>query len=272
MLKQRILTAIVLIPVFITLLFTLSPRGFCIFTGILVLLASYEWSQFLGLKTFPKNIIFPFIMIVLLINTLYFVANHYISIPTILWMAFAFWLLALFWVVRYPNSTGLWSKNIFFSGCMGVLTLIPCWLALNFIRGLPAGLTVLCLLFILIWGADTGAYFAGRRFGKHKLLVMVSPGKTWEGLAGALLTTAVIIALAIYFLHLPFNKILPLLLLGWGTVLFSVLGDLFESMLKRNAQVKDSGKILPGHGGILDRIDSLTAGAPIFALGLILLQ
>lgn len=272
MLKQRILTAIVLIPVFITLLFTLDPRGFCLFTGILVLLASYEWSQFLGLKTFPKNIIFPFIMIVLLVNILYLVANHYISIPTIMWVTFVWWLLALFWVVRYPESSELWSKNIFFSGFMGIMTLIPCWLALNFIRGLPAGIPVLCLLFILIWGADTGAYFAGRRFGKHKLLVDVSPGKTWEGLLGALLTTAVIIVLAMYILQLPMNKIFSLLILGWVTVLFSILGDLFESMLKRKAGIKDSGKILPGHGGILDRIDSLTAGAPIFALGVILLQ
>jgi phosphatidate cytidylyltransferase len=155
---------------------------------------------------------------------------------------------------------------------MGIMTLVPCFLALNFLRGLPHGLEVLCILFILIWAADISAYFAGKKFGKHKLLVEVSPGKTIEGLIGALVTTAVLMGILIYFLQLPLSQGLSLLLLGWVTVIFSVLGDLFESMLKRKVGVKDSGKILPGHGGMLDRIDSLTAGAPIFALGIVLLQ
>jgi phosphatidate cytidylyltransferase len=271
MLKQRILTAIVLVPVFIALLFTLSPRGFCIFTAVLVLIAAFEWSQFLNLKTFPKSIIFPFLMIVCLVNALYFVINQYISIRATLWAAFIFWLIAAFWVARYPKSDG-WSHSKIIVGLMGIMTLVPCFLALNFLRGLPHGLEVLCILFILIWAADISAYFAGKKFGKHKLLVEVSPGKTIEGLIGALVTTAVLMGILIYFLQLPLSQGLSLLLLGWVTVIFSVLGDLFESMLKRKVGVKDSGKILPGHGGMLDRIDSLTAGAPIFALGIVLLQ
>lgn len=272
MLKQRILTAIVLIPVFITLLFTLSSKGFCIFTAILVLIGAFEWSQFLRLNTFPKSILFPFIMIVCVVNSLYLIINQYFSIESVLWVTLVWWLTAAFWVIRYPKNSDIWSRSKIFVGLMGVMTLIPSFLALNFIRGCPHGIELLCILFILIWGADIGAYFAGRAFGKHKLLLNVSPGKTWEGLLGALVTTAIIMGMMIYFLQLPSNQILPLLLLGWVTVIFSVLGDLFESMLKRKVDIKDSGKILPGHGGILDRIDSLTAGAPIFALGLVLLQ
>ncbi len=272
MLKQRILTAIVLIPVFITLLFTLSSKGFCIFTAILVVIGSFEWSQFLRLNTFPKSIIFPFIMIVCVVNILYLIINQYFSVSSMLWIAFVWWLIAFFWVIRYPKNSDFWSRSKVFVGLMGFMTLIPCFVALNFLRGLPHGIEILCILFILIWGADIGAYFAGKAFGKHKLLVQVSPGKTWEGLFGALITTSIIVGLMIYFLKFPFNQAMPLLVLGWVTVIFSVLGDLFESMLKRKVDIKDSGIILPGHGGILDRIDSLTSGAPIFALGVVLLQ
>src|SRR5207302_1283767 len=127
------------------------------------------------------------------------------------------------------------------------------------------------ILLILIWAADTGAYFAGRAFGKHKLLPNVSPGKTWEGFFGAMLMTVIVMGFVVYFLNIPPNNWVPLFLLGFVTVIFSILGDLFESMLKRQAGIKDSGKILPGHGGILDRIDSLTSAAPIFALGVIML-
>ena len=161
--------------------------------------------------------------------------------------------------------------DVLVRGIMGILVLMPCWLALNFIRVLPSGEMILLALFVLIWGADTGAYFAGKKWGKHKIIPQVSPGKSWEGLAGALLTTVLLVFCLLTALKFPPADIWVLLLLSLVTVLFSVLGDLFESMLKRKVDLKDSGTILPGHGGILDRIDSLTAAAPIFALGLILL-
>jgi phosphatidate cytidylyltransferase len=271
MLKARILTAIVLIPVFIALFVTLPPRGFAILTGMMVLLGAFEWSQFLGLKNFPRSIFFPFLMIACLFFSLYLLFNHYLSIPYVMITAFVWWLFVSIWVFLYPKGSQIWGKSIFIKIVMGIMTLMPCWLALNFLRVLPHGLSILFILLILIWAADTGAYFAGKGFGKHKLLPHVSPGKTWEGFIGAMFTTVIVMGFVVYFFKIPKEQWLWLLILGFVTVVFSIVGDLFESMLKRAAGIKDSGKILPGHGGILDRIDSLTSAAPVFALGVILL-
>ena len=122
-------------------------------------------------------------------------------------------------------------------------------------------------VFCLVWGADTGAYFAGRKFGKHKLAPSVSPGKTIEGFVGGLITTSILIVAVAIYRDLSAIRFVAFVGLSLLTVLASVLGDLLESMVKRQAGVKDSGNIFPGHGGALDRIDSLTAAAPLFALG-----
>ncbi|HNB19176.1 MAG TPA: phosphatidate cytidylyltransferase, partial [Agitococcus sp.] len=122
-------------------------------------------------------------------------------------------------------------------------------------------------VFCLVWGADTGAYFAGRKFGKHKLAPSVSPGKTIEGFVGGLITTSMLIVAVAIYRDLSAIRFVAFVGLSLLTVLASVLGDLLESMVKRQAGVKDSGNIFPGHGGALDRIDSLTAAAPLFALG-----
>lgn len=271
MLKQRVLTALILIPIFVGLVLKLPPRGFCLLTSVLVVGCAVEWSGLMGIKDFPKAIIFPFLMIILIVNGLYLLATHTISVPQVLYVAFAFWIVAGLLVFLYPKASHAWGKGVLVRGIMGILVLMPCWLALNFIRVLPSGEIILLALFVLIWGADTGAYFAGKKWGKHKILPEVSPGKSWEGLAGALLTTVLLVFCVLTALKFPPADIWVLLLLSLVTVLFSVLGDLFESMLKRKVDLKDSGSILPGHGGILDRLDSLTAAAPIFALGLILL-
>jgi phosphatidate cytidylyltransferase len=271
MLKQRVLTAIILIPLFVGLVLKLPPRGFCLLTSLLVVVSAIEWSGLMGIKGFPKSIIFPFLMIILIVNGLYLLATHVVSVPEVMYVAFAFWIIAAFWVFSYPKTSNIWGKGVLVRGIMGILVLMPCWLALNFIRVLPSGEYILLALFVLIWGADTGAYFAGKKWGKHKIIPIVSPGKSWEGLAGALITTVLLVFCILTSLKFPTVDIWALLVLSLVTVLFSVLGDLFESMLKRKVDLKDSGAILPGHGGILDRIDSLTAAAPIFALGLILM-
>ena len=155
---------------------------------------------------------------------------------------------------------------------IGVLVLMPCWAAVNFVRNQnDNGLALLLFLLVLIWGADSSAYFVGKKWGKTSLAPRVSPGKTMAGAGGALLflliySLAVLIACSVPYALWPW-----VLTLAFVTVIFSIIGDLFESVMKRQVGVKDSGKIFPGHGGLLDRIDSLTAAAPVFALGSMLI-
>ncbi|SEH05941.1 phosphatidate cytidylyltransferase [Candidatus Venteria ishoeyi] len=185
-----------------------------------------------------------------------------------LWVAAAWWLLALFlvWQYQFSKITQLinarWLKSL-----MGFLILLPTWFALSHLHQSRGGDWLLFLL-VLIWTADSGAYFAGRRWGKHKLAKRVSPGKTWEGVAGAVVSSLLLTLLWLWWSNLAMPAALWLLLLSVLTVLASILGDLLESLFKRQTGIKDSSQLLPGHGGILDRIDSLTAAAPIFVLGL----
>jgi len=182
-----------------------------------------------------------------------------------LWSAAVlFWLLSVYWVRHYPAKT-TWATVPVLSG-VGILLLAA---STSAIFGLwQQSPWWLMYLFGLVWGADSGAYFAGRKFGKHKLAPNVSPAKTLEGLAGGVLLTGVYALLVgTLALDLSVLGLLGFLLLSVFTVAASVQGDLLESMLKRRAGVKDSGTLLPGHGGVLDRIDSLLAAAPVFALG-----
>ena len=267
MLKQRIITAAILIPIFIYLLFNLIPVGFSILTGLIVFWAATEWSLLMGIKKIGYRLIFPLLILISLRYLYYYPASFYILYAACVW-----WVLATVLVICYPKASSLWSKSIILRGIMGVFVLIPCWLALNFMRYSVNGSYVLLYLFIIIWGADIGAYFVGRKWGKHKMAPVVSPGKSWEGLLGALITTLLLVLPFIFFYQLPYTSIPLLMCISIITVLFSVVGDLFESMLKRNANLKDSGTLLPGHGGILDRIDSLCAAAPIFILGLVVMS
>jgi phosphatidate cytidylyltransferase len=175
-----------------------------------------------------------------------------------------FWLTALVWVRRYPADAARWDRP-FLMLAIGLLLLVPTWAGLVQLHGQSPWWLMYVLL--LVWGADTGAYFAGRRFGKVKLAPAVSPAKTREGLYGGLITTTLIMLAAAFYLKLAGLQLLLFAATSAVTVLASVLGDLFESMVKRRAGIKDSGKIFPGHGGALDRIDSITAAAPVFLAG-----
>jgi phosphatidate cytidylyltransferase len=153
----------------------------------------------------------------------------------------------------------------------GLLVLIPAYVALLYLRRHDAHVLLIALLVAIIWAADVGAYFVGRRFGSSKLAPEVSPGKSWAGLIGGV-GVALVIGLTAAFIGEPGDSLFSVATWGWlivivaVTVLFSVLGDLFESLMKREHGVKDSSTLLPGHGGVMDRIDSLTAATPVFAL------
>ncbi|HSH49887.1 MAG TPA: phosphatidate cytidylyltransferase [Halomonas sp.] len=260
MLKQRILTALWLLVVAGVGLFALSGSAFAAFTAGIVLLASWEWANLAGLSAPGKRLLAVAAMAGILVF-MHASGSALASWP--LWLAAAGWLINLYWVVGYPRRIEQWS-SMTLRLLMGLWVLVAAWVALNVLREM--GAVWLLYVLLVVWGADIGAYFVGRRFGKRKLAPRVSPGKTWEGVAGGVAVTALLAGGYAAWLGLGVVGGLLLLAVTVTVVLASVLGDLLESMLKRYRGIKDSSQLLPGHGGVLDRIDSLTAAAPLFAL------
>lgn len=258
MLKQRVITALILIPLVIALIYYLPPPAFCILTGLITLAAAWEWTNLMEVTHLGGRFLYIVIMGWILFGML-FVPTGFVFL-----VSFALWLVATVMVAFYPRGSAWWAKSLVWRGVMGVFVLVPCWAALNYIRNQENGFYALLFLFVLIWGADIGAYFVGRKWGKHKLAPTVSPGKSVEGFFAALGSAIIIALLAAWFTSISIQIWPWCVLIALVTVAFSVIGDLFESMLKRQAGLKDSGKLLPGHGGLLDRIDSLTAAAPVF--------
>jgi len=275
MLKQRLITAIILLPLFVSAVLYMPTNAFALLLALFVAQGAWEWSGMMSLQQTWARLSYCVILLVCLAASAYLVALRSSYLSFVLYLALAWWLVALVLVLRYPNSAAWWQARIV-KAVSGLLLLIPCWISLVYLKvhGGSHGYWLL-LLFILIWSADSGAYFSGRRFGKNKLAPQVSPGKSWEGVVGGAITAAAAVLIALYWNNDAFlgsSQYFPLSFLVVLTVAFSVLGDLFESMAKRMVGLKDSGTLLPGHGGVLDRIDSVTAAAPIFALGLILIS
>lgn len=264
MLKQRILTALVLAPIALLALFVLPQTWFIWVLAAVFIYGGLEWANLCRLSV-PGT--------ALLLAALGGLMWGLLAVPELarlaVWLAVAFWCFALLLVLAYPR-TASWSgmpQRVLF----GFLVLVPAWYAMLDLRAGESGLTMLLMLLMLVWGADVGAYAAGKSMGRNKLLPAVSPGKTREGLWGGLLTCVLIGIGFSVWLELPLSSAIKLCVLALLTGLASVLGDLLESMLKRERGIKDSGRLLPGHGGVLDRIDSLTAAAPVFAVGLTLI-
>lgn len=269
MLKERVLTAGVLAPLAIWGILALDVPFFSAGIGAIVVLAAWEWGRLAGL-TGARRVAYASVAALLLVVLYPALSGSSTARFALIVLALLWWCAALVWVLRYPADTELWTRGRVAPAVAGLLVLIPAWAALVGLR-IGAGPPFVLLLMILVWGADVGAFFAGRRWGRHKLAPKVSPGKTWEGLFGALTAAALVALVAGEVLRIPGSRWAIFLGLCLFTVATSVLGDLMESMFKRLAHVKDSSGLLPGHGGVLDRIDSVTAAAPVFALGIALL-
>ena len=263
MLKTRVITGTILGVLVLLAVFGISDKAFMFATAVFTLLGAWEWSKLAGIETMLSRAVYLVAMLVLM-----WVA-WYLPLLFIAFIACLWWLLALYFIVNYPNKQTVWS-SINMRILMGLLVLIPFWLSINAIRSHPHGPLLLMFCFIMVWAADIGAYFAGRRFGKTKLMPKVSPGKSWEGFIGGLLLSMIVASIVSAVVDIHFSGWFLLMLFVILLNIYSVVGDLLESMLKRYCNVKDSGTILPGHGGILDRIDSLTAATPLFLLGLFL--
>ena len=262
-LRKRVITAVVLAVALLVILLWLPPAATVIALTALLLAGAWEWSAFLRLSA-PAPRLTYVAFVALLLPLAWRVAAGHGGRDLILLAAVLWWLTAFMWIAFAPRRVTPWA-----AGVAGVLALVPSWLALVCLRLAPPphGQWVLFTL-VLVWVADIGAFFAGRRFGRLRLAPVVSPGKTWEGVFGGMvLSTLVAVGGSLWF-HVSLAVFLPLCL---ATVAFSVVGDLTESLLKRFAGLKDSGTLFPGHGGVMDRIDSLTGAAPVLLLGLTLL-
>ena len=266
---ERIITALVLVAVVLSCMFaTPSKYPMLVLMIIAAGVAGYEWFKLMPCSADHVNKInagcFGFVTALLSGCALYFS-----DLALLLWSASILtWILSIYWVKAYPQYDGWYNSSL---TIIGVVLISAAVTAIFEVWG--SSPWWLMYLFLLVWGADSGAYFVGRKFGKRKLAPNVSPNKSIEGLIGGIVTVAiVIIAVQSVYLHLTFTQHILFLILSIITVFSSVLGDLFESMIKRRAGIKDSGRILPGHGGVLDRIDSLLAAAPVFAAGMYVLK
>lgn len=276
MLKQRIITALILAPLVIAGIFLLPFPAFVFALAAVTMVGFWEWTQFVDAKSRWGAMLVPVIalgaslaVMPMDVATLSALAqsHQYMLLLGGLW-----WLVASTLAVTYPSSSSLWSKASALKYLFGLLTLIPFFWsvlmlrAVNYAESPYHGAKLVLLVCFLVWSADTGAYFSGKRFGKHKMAPAVSPNKTLEGLAGGAVLAVLVTWGGAALMDIPFVSLGSLLVIAVITVIASVLGDLVESMFKRASGIKDSGSILPGHGGILDRIDSLTAALPVFAL------
>ena len=272
MLKQRILTAAVLIPAVVLAVVYLGMIGFTVFTGIFVCLGAWEWAAMSGYGKPGARAVYVLVIILVagaclsLINT---------GIPRCCICLAALWWLLPVSVLLFRSRHGATalSDSRFRKATMGLVILAPAWLSLVLLHERrPDGVSLVLFLLVLVWIADSSAYFAGRHWGRHKLCPGISPGKTLEGVLGSLLATALFALAFTLVTKMQAIESLIFLVICMVTVLVSVSGDLAVSLIKRKAQLKDSGSLLPGHGGIMDRIDSLTAAGPIFLAGMWLVR
>ncbi|HEX3839016.1 MAG TPA: phosphatidate cytidylyltransferase [Steroidobacteraceae bacterium] len=263
MLRTRILTAAVLIGLLLVVLLWLPPSATWIAMTAAVLAGAWEWSAFLRLRTWSGRALYVVAVAACLLIVWQLTENAAGRLGVLV-VALLWWVAALLWVTVAPHRVAAWSAAL-----AGILALAPAWMALVRLRvDVPRGAQWLLFALCLVWAADVGAYFAGRSFGRTKLAPQVSPGKTWEGVAGGLAFAALVALWGSWWFALSALQLVPVCLV---VVAFSIVGDLTESLLKRFAGLKDSGTLFPGHGGVMDRIDSLTSAMPMLLLGLLVL-
>ncbi|MGH8179207.1 MAG: phosphatidate cytidylyltransferase [Steroidobacter sp.] len=257
MLRQRVITALILAPLVLIVILWLPHQATVGAFTLLVLAGAWEWSAFPDFRLRSARILYV-VAISSGIAAVWFLGADRDVLEAVLYATMAWWLVALLWIAAAPTAVNRATAAI-----AGVFVLVPTWLALTQLHAHAPRL--LLFLLLLVVAADIGAYFAGRRFGRNKLAPKVSPGKTWEGVMGGLLAAAIMALLGVRWFGMN-----PAAFIGLCAVVAvaSIVGDLTESLFKRHAGLKDSGGLLPGHGGLLDRVDSVTAAAPVFLVGL----
>lgn len=265
MLKVRILTALVLMIVIFAMMWGLSPLHFALAMMIFFLAGAWEWSRLAGLQGLYRRIGYMLLMLLTMAAALYLPAGWVLA------CAIPAWIWAVYAVSSYQQQRGtLGSQRVLVKSVCGIVMLVTCWVGMVVLQSAAPHWLLLGLM--ITWAVDTGAYFTGRRWGRHPLADRISPKKTREGFWGGILLAVIVLVSCSFFLPLSNTQRILFALLVTISALFAVIGDLFVSLLKRQAGVKDTGRMLPGHGGLLDRFDSTLSTIPIFALGFLLLK
>ena len=258
-LRQRVLTALALAALVLGVLLAMPPGAAVAVVALAVFAGAWEWSGFAAMRA-AARVVYAFAIVGCAALAWSWTANP-VNLAWFLRATAAWWVVGLAWVVFAPGRGGPRA-----AAACGFLVLVPAAVGLGRIALVePYGRLLLLFLVVLVAAADVGAYFGGRMLGRHKLAPRVSPGKTWEGFVAGMIAAAIAAACGAKLFGMPMSAWLAVCV---PVALVSVVGDLVESMWKRHAGIKDSSGLLPGHGGVLDRIDSLTAAGPAFMLGL----
>ncbi len=279
MLKQRITTALVLGAILLAILFYVPIQTFTWLALAIFGYGAYEWSKLAEIKSKVNQLIYSLGLVSIGgLTYVYYLDSSLWSVTgeitdknyNLMFAACIWWAISSVLVLIYPRGKRVWQHNKVVKSFFGYLTLIPAWLALVTLRdwqnviNFNAGAWLALFVFAIVWAADVGAYFAGKRFGSHKLMPNVSPGKTIEGFMGGIVAVVILTLAVLWNQEVSFENWPAMIICCVVIGVISAFGDLSESMLKRDAGIKDSGSIFPGHGGLLDRIDSLTAAMPVF--------
>ncbi|HDY83853.1 MAG TPA: phosphatidate cytidylyltransferase [Halieaceae bacterium] len=275
MLKQRVITALIMAGLFLAAIIFLPLPGLALLFGVLVSMGAWEWTRLAGLNSATARVLYVLVLVAVLVALYSYCqlgkAPSREQVQPFLGVACLWWSFSMLWVKGYPASAMLW-RTVAMRSLMGQLILAPAWMSTVFLLSFPRGGVLMVVMILVVAVADIGAYFSGKNFGKHKLAERVSPAKTWEGFWGGMVCCVLLAVLLWYLLpdraaHISLGSVVAVTV---ATALASVVGDLTVSMVKRESGVKDSGSLLPGHGGMLDRLDSICGAAPVFALGLLL--
>ena len=269
MLGTRILTAAVALPLAVLAILFLPAVGLAVLVGALMLGGAWEWAALSGLDRGGRAVYTVLAACVMVLALILRQSDGPVSTDiVVLGLAAVFWLGAIALVLRYPAQWQATLGRRPLALVVGLVVLAAPVVAVAYIDQADEGPLLVLLLCLMIWGADTGAYIAGRTLGRHKLVPRVSPGKTVEGAAGGMAVAMIVGVLGAFVLDLDGWRTLGMAVLGCWIASISIVGDLTISMFKRSAGVKDSGRLFPGHGGVLDRLDSMLAAAPWFVIGL----
>lgn len=265
----RTRTALLLAPLGIAAIILLPPLWFALLIGGLFTMGLWEWTRLCGWEHLGARIGLVAAQTAMMV---WLFIDGKASLHLAMLVGVVFWVLAPLWLRHYDFGRLPKKRYRALKTMAGALAVVPAFAATQYLDAYSnRGPYWVLFLFVLIWVADSGAYFSGKRFGREKLAPHISPGKTREGVYGAIAASLIYAGITAVAMQLPGLLALKFVVLALITVIFSIIGDLFESLIKRHSQVKDSGDLFPGHGGVFDRFDSLFAAAPVFVAGKILI-